>query len=252
MNTGEFGWRVRRGASRCPVEGHAAFERLDGDLRCVRFSGTRSFHDGVVRFTVALRGPGTMDFRYEPSTGELVVDRLRGTDARTELVVHRHGLRGLGDFGLADCVLDQPLGALWSNALFGTIELRRQRGCFVLADGSMVFQAVFPRATVVRYDGAHGALDATPADGSLALDARHEHVVGARTDDLRLIANPSAPNARVAWKQVRGPRLELLGRRSAEPSLRAGGLGAGEEAVFFVGAELPRAVAVETVVVRHR
>ncbi|MBI5853557.1 MAG: hypothetical protein HZB39_21315 [Planctomycetes bacterium] len=252
MTTGGYGWRVRRGGSRCPVEGHAAFERLDGDLRCVRFSGIRSFHDGVVRFTVALRGQGTMDFRYESSTGELVVDRLRGTDARTQLVVHRHGLHGLFDFGLADCSLDQPLGSLWSNALFGTIELRRQRGSFVLADGSMVFQAVFPRTTVVRYDGAHGALDVTPADGSLALDARREHVVGARAGELRLVAHPSAPDARVAWRQVRGPRLEMLGKRSAEASLRAGGLGAGEEAVFFVGAELPRAVAVETVVVRHR
>ncbi len=249
---GEVGWRVRRGGSRCPIEGHAAFERLDGDLRCMRFAGVRSFHDGVVRFTVALRGPGTMDFRYESSTGELVVERLRGTGETTQLVVHRHGVRGLCDFSLADCSLDQPLGALWSNAVFGTVELRRQRGRFVLADGSMVFEALFPRATVVRYDGAHGALEVSPADGSLALDARHEHLVGARADDLRLIAHPSAPDARVAWKQVRGPRLAMLGKRSAEPSLRAGGLGAGEEAVFLVGAELPRAVAVETVVVRHR
>ena len=251
MTGPESSWQIKRAALRNPVGSDVPLQRVTGDLRVVRYEGVRSFDDGVVRFSVALRGAGSMDFHYEASTGELGIERVRGTDASTEILVFRHGERGAADFGLGDCCLDQPIGAFASNAVFGELELRRQRGPFRFADGFLVFEANFPRAPIVHYDGAHGALDVAPADGSLSLDTRSEHLVGPGSPDLRLVATPSAPGAQVAWQQVRGPRLGLRDAKTRAASLSARTLPSGEEAVFVVGAAMPRAVAVETVIVRH-
>lgn len=245
-------WSVRRATLKSPVPAGVAFAAIHGDLEVRRSRGLQSYDDGSARFTIGLHGAGTLDFRYESATGELQLLRLRGTDSSSQLVLFRHGAKGCCDFGLGDCTLDAPLGAIHSNAIFGNLELRRQRGRFELADGSLLFSAEFSRSTVVRYDGAHGALDIVPADGSLALDAPAEQLVDLPSAELRLIATPSTPTARVDWRQVRGPRVALRGPRSASPQLAAETLGSGEEAVFFVGAAAGRALAIETVVVRHR
>lgn len=241
-------WRVRRTALRAGAG--ARLEPLRGGLRCARFAGRRAFDDGAVRFAVALEGAGSMDFAFDASTGELTIDRVRGTNGTTKITVLRLGGADAVDFGVGDSRLDRPIGAFASNCVFGHLELRAGRGAFAFADGEMRFDAVLRTPSIVRYDGGMGSLDVSPVDGSLALDTRSELIVGRPAADLILKARPSASGARVDWRQVRGPRLGL---RTADEGvrLRSEDLPVGEEAMFLVGAAAPRAMVLESVFVRH-
>lgn len=241
-------WSVRRAVLRRPVG--APVTRLGSDLRCRRFHGVRTFDDGAVRFTVAMEGPGTLDFHYDGSTGEMAIERVRGSEASTSITVFRHAGRIDVEFGVGDCVIDRPIGAFSCNSVFGTVELRRQRGHFVFADGTIRLEADLPCSSTVLYDGAHGCLEVGPSDGSLALDIATERVLRPSDDDVELIAVPSRHGAVLRWRQLRGPAMRLRPHGEAA-SFRAGALPAGEEAVIVVGAAARRAVALESVIVRN-
>jgi hypothetical protein len=242
-------WRVRRAGFAIPRPEAAEVFRLRGDrLQRRGFSGRVAFDDGERLFSVGLRGPGSMDWSYEAATGGLTIEGLRGTDRHSQILVFRH--HG-DDFGLEDARIERPVGALLCNAIFGALTFCRQRGPFRLVDGMIDFEAEFARETVVHYDGANGALDAVPADGSLTLDAqaaRRLETCGGLTLEVR----PTLDRAEVAWRQVRGPRLRLRGSRSSQALVGVDGLGEGEQAAFVVGAAAGRALAVETVFVRPR
>ncbi|MGA0867853.1 MAG: hypothetical protein ACO3UM_02900 [Planctomycetota bacterium] len=241
-------WKIRRSRVANPVPRNAALRRIDGDHRERGYAGTTTFDDGDRCFTVQLRGAGTMDWSYEASTGELRIERVRATDRTTDIVIYRHDT---SDFGLGDSRIERPIGSLACNAIFGSVRLRRQRGAFRLADGSMDFQVDFARESHVHYDGATGAIDASPSDGSLVLDAKTNRALEP-DGSVCLEVRPTREAAEVAWCQVRGPRLGVRGGRSIRAHVAVDSLGDGDLAAFVVGARHGRAVALETVFVRPR
>ena len=241
-------WKIRRSPILNPVPRRTDALRIDGDHRERGYTGTATFDDGDRRFTVQLRGAGSMDWSYEASTGELRIERVRATDKTTDIVVYRH--EG-ADFGLGDSRIDRPIGSLCCNAVFGAIRLRRQRGAFRLADGTMDFRVDFARESHVHYDGATGAIDASPSDGSLVLDAKTNRAVDP-DGSVCLEVRPTRETAEVAWCQVRGPRLGVRGGRSIRATVAVDALADGDLAAFVVGARHGRSVALETVFVRPR
>jgi len=241
-------WKIRRSPVSNPVSRNPEVRQIDDDHRERSYSGTATFDDGDRRFTVQMRGAGTMDWSYEAATGELRIERVRATDKTTNIVIYRHDG---ADFGLGDSRIERPIGSLACNAVFGAVRLRRQRGAFRLADGTMDFQVDFARESCVHYDGATGAIDASPSDGSLVLDTKTNSALDP-DGSVCLEVRPTREAAEVAWCQVRGPRLGVRGGRSIRAHVAVDSLADGDLAAFVVGARSGRSVALETVFVRPR
>jgi hypothetical protein len=229
---------------------HGPIVNLRGSCRILRHQGVRTFVDGALRFTVAHRGPGSVDFRYDSLTNQLDIERLRGTGRKTDLAIVRHDTAGAPAFWLGDVRLSRPLGAFATNCLLGIAELTGARGRFRLADGEYEFAVQLPCISNLRYDGIRRLLEVKPRDGSLALETEEELLVDPAAPELVLAARPSCAASAVHWQQIAGPSLPM--RCQGETArLRTGRFPEGGQAHILVGASVPGALALETVIVRR-
>lgn len=210
------------------------------------YRGTATFDDGDNCFTVVLRGPGSLDWNYDPAVGELRILGVHATSPATEIVVVCHAGNG---FHVADARIDGPLGAFRSNALFGEVAFQEQCGVFTFCDGGFCTTLSFPGPTNVHYDGALGALDATPMDGSLRLETCREVTATTTAGTARLTARTNSAAARLHWRQIGGPSLPVVEAEDGILCVDPADL-AGRRAVFVVSACDGRSLALESVVLR--
>ncbi|MBK8978033.1 MAG: hypothetical protein IPM29_19175 [Planctomycetes bacterium] len=245
MNRNRITWSTGAAAADFGLAVPRELVVLHGPRRDRGHRGVAAFDDGAERFAVALLGPGSLDWSYDPAIAELQIEGVRGTGPGTELVVVHLAGRA---FHVADAMLDAPLGAFRCDAVFGELGFLRQCGGFTFCDGRFRVTLALARETNLHYDGALGTLDATPVDGSLAISTRGDRRArGAAPVALR--ARASVPGVLPIWRQIGGPLLPAVVGADGGLEVLAGGLGAGQRAVYAVVAEHGDSIAIESVVV---
>jgi hypothetical protein len=241
-------WLTGSAARELPLGGGAReWIHLHGPRRDRDCRGAASFDDGTNRFSIALTGPGAVDWSYDPAIGELQIDGLRGTDRSSELFVVRHAGE---EFHVADAALSGALGGFWCNAIFGELSFGGRDRRFTFGDGRFRVELGLPHPANVHYDGALGSLDATPVDGALRIVTRTELCVPCGAGDcVTLRANASDPDASLEFQQVQGTALRATRIADGGLLVETEDLGAGRLAVFAVTARHRGAVAIESIVV---